>query len=164
MRPAIALLLFIAISITSGEHKKGSFYATPVPGWRIDSSKIQGDQRLKMRAPEHLGAASGRAIAITVEETDFGVNVFRKKVEEAVKESMFVFEKRSEGHVHINGEEFVWSHTAMKQSRISPLVEQRIYYLQKNGNIYMIICSALEDGLDPMQPEIDGVLNSFKVL
>jgi hypothetical protein len=165
MRMTVAIFLFAVIGFSSCEIKKGAFYATPVPGWTIDSSYIEGNQRLKMHSVANDTDAAGlRGITIMVEKSALSLNAYKSQLEKGVEKRMFIFEKRAEGHVRPKKDEFTWARYAMRQTKGAKPVEQCIYYLKKTGNVYIIICTTVLNGLDKMEKEIDGVLHSFKVL
>lgn len=43
------------------------------------------------------------------------------------------------------------------------LKEERVVWLEKNGNVYVILCGALISDFDSQQPNFNIVINSFKV-
>ena len=159
------IIFAVAIFLVSCHYKKGNFSVTSPSGWlTIDTVKENHRKYVKMYAPVRS------SVPIFVENINIGImrssniNRFIKGVIAGIKEEAIYFEERGKGSIKVNKYDAKWEQYLVQIDKTSDLAEQRVYFIEDQRNIYQIVCSAKANEIQKLEPEIEEVLKSFRIL
>jgi hypothetical protein len=155
----------IAVFVVSCHYKKGNFSVTSPSGWlTIDTIKENHRKYVKMYAPVRS------SVPIFVENINIGImrssNIDRyiKSVIAGIKEKAIYYEEKGKGSIKVNKYDAKWEQHLVQTDKTSDLSEQRVYFIEDQGNIYQIVCSSKANEIQKLEPEIEEVLKSFRIL
>lgn len=151
--------------ISCSYHKEGNFSVKAPTDWvRTDSITKKGRKIVSMH--EKVFDTVPR-FANNISVTFFhysGVDSYVNSLIFDSKKSFAYFEETARGITRVNNHTAKWIQNVLELKGKSYIVEQRAYFIEDHGNIYMITCTAKVKQLDKIENEISAVLNSFEII
>ena len=153
------------ITETLSTEISGKFIVTAPKNWTtLDTLDKDKEEYVKMRAPV-IDSTSKFRESIYVGIINYpDVEFYIKELMKALKTKAVYFKDEANDSIQINGYNIKWQKYVIQLDSNSKTVEQKVYFISDNKNTYMITCSAGVNQIKTIQPQIDTVLNSFKIL
>lgn len=161
---AILLMLsivFAACNAMGGKHK--FFMQTPAGWHRTDTVEESGDTLIRLDSPADDVADINANLSLLIMRS-FSPDAFMEASIKDVKSRAETFEETGRGKRDIDGVSSKWIQYSVKYKRVKTLVDQRVFFMPKDGYVYMFFYTAPKDHLPDFKPNVDEVLNSFKIL
>ena len=164
-RALVILLVFCTITSCKLFADKPRFYIATPGGWhRTDTIQERGDTVVRLNLPQGvLTNEIWKSIALLVTH-EYDNDPQKDKLLEQLKNDADFFEKTGSGHRVIDGIRAYWFQINVRYKSWQTNCTQRHYFVPKNGFIYTCICSTPKGDFEMMRPQVDEVLNSFKIL
>ena len=152
-------------SASSCKDKLGNFSVSAPEGWtKTDSVSLSGRKMVRMQKivldtiPVFI-----ENINVTVFHYPDAESYMNALISES-KNSFSYFEEIGKGSAKINRYTGKWMQNVIQLKGKSYLLDQRVYLIEKRGNVYMITCTSKVKEFNKMKKEVNVVLNSFEIL
>jgi|GEM_PF-6527258 len=168
MKPTCLLLAFLICSacFISCKRYKEDFSVQAPAGW-VKTDSIGEEKHRKVVLSPAQNDSNGivtddiRIVMIRSGNIDEYIELLVPEV----KKNADIFKPTGNGTLKVDDHTCKWiQHLIRNKNSVSVVVEQRVYFIEESGIIYMIVCTTKEKGLKEMQPAIDKVLGSFKII
>jgi hypothetical protein len=157
-----AVLILLIISC---KDRMGNFSVNAPEGWvRTDSVSPKGRKMVRMHKV-NLDTIPAFVDNISVSVFHYpDVDSYMNSLVAESKKSFSYFEEVDRGSAKVNKYTAKWMQNVIQLKGESYLVDQRVYFIEKRGNVYMITCTSKVKEFNKMKKDIKVLLNSFEIL
>ena len=157
--------IVICIFIAACNSPIGNFTVSEPNGWIVKDSISKKFGKSVLMHPAFQSSVPIFVENIRVSIINFpSLSIYLDRTFANLKERSFYFKKLDNGLLRVNGNDFEWERHIIQNSLESEQVEQKNYFYSESGNIYQFVCTSKIDSMERLQPNIDKVLQSFKVV
>jgi hypothetical protein len=160
------VIFIIAVAFLSACNllkRKPAFTVVTPGGWkRKDTVARLGDSLIRFSPVAENDSVSEKIVLLIVHYAN--PDEYRRSMIQKLKGDAETFEVSGEGSRLVDDVESKWVQIAVKYKTAAAKVDQRMYFVPKNGFIYLFICTVTADEYELLRPKADDLINSLKIL